>query len=194
MIQAPTKLLYWERLWSPYDASTYDTALDLIASEDVVLDIGAGDLRFSRRVAEKAQRVYVIEQNRSLLPADVPDNLIVLAGDARFALFPEDVTTAVLLMRHCTHFQLYAQKLQAIGCRRLITNARWGMGVECVDLMGERLAFTAVSLGWYACWCGATGFVPGPAEQLDSRVESTILEVSNCPDCLLPKPFNLGEL
>ena len=97
--------------------------------------------------------------------------------------FPDDVTVAVLLMRHCTHFQLYVEKLKVIGCSRLITNARWGMGVECVDLMGERVPFTAVSIGWYACWCGATGFLPGPHEKLDASVESTVLEVRSCPKC-----------
>lgn len=176
-------LLSWEEQWSPYDKSTYEAALTFIEADDVVLDIGAGDLRFARWVAEKAKRVYAIEQNRLLLPQDVPENVNVMEQDARIMSFPTDITVAALLMRHCTHFQLYAEKLKAVGCRRLITNARWRMGVECVELMGERLAFTAVSIGWYACWCGATGFVPGSPEKLNALIESTILEVSSCPQC-----------
>ena len=173
----------WEAQWAPYDEPTYQDALAFMQRDDVVLDIGAGDLRFARRAAEVAKRVVAIEQNRSLLPLEFSENLKVIEGDARFLPFPHDVTVAVLLMRHCTQFQLYAEKLKAVGCSKLVTNARWGMGVECVDLLAERVPFTAVSIGWYACWCGRTGFVPGPESQLNDTVESTILEVSSCPDC-----------
>lgn len=185
LVQAWTGLSYWEQLWSPYDPAVYEAALAWVRHDDVVLDIGAGDLRFALLLAEKAKRVVAIERNMMWRPPDMPDNLILMEADARFVPFPEDVTAAVLLMRHCVHFQLYAEKLKKIGCHRLITNARWRMGVECVELMGERVSFTAVSLGWYTCWCGATGFVPGPPEQLDAIVEATILEVSGCPDCQL---------
>ena len=182
-VLATQALSSWEGRWSPYDDVTYQAALNLVERDDVVLDIGAGDLRFARRAAEKAKRVYAIERNRSLLAQDASENVILIKKDARFVSFPTDITVAVLLMRHCTHFQRYAEKLKAVGCTRLITNARWGMGVECVELFGERLLFTAVSLGWYACWCGATGFVPGPPEMLDTTIESTILEVKSCPKC-----------
>ncbi len=145
-VSAAPPLSSWEQRWSPYDDLTYQAALNLIEPDDVVLDIGAGDLRFACRASEKAKRVYAIEQNRSLLPQDVPENVFVITEDARYVSFPTDITIAVLLMRHCTHFQLYAEKLKAAGCTKLVTNARWGMGVECVELMEERLAFTAVSL------------------------------------------------
>jgi hypothetical protein len=64
-------------------------------------------------------------------------NLVVIHGDARYVAFPNGITTAVLLMRHCTHFDLYVKKLQAVGCRTLITNARWRSGVEVIDLHAE---------------------------------------------------------
>jgi hypothetical protein len=93
------------------------------------------------------------------------------------------VNVAVLLMRHCTNFRLYAEKLAAAGCRWLLTNARWGLGLEKVDLLAERVPFTAVSLGWFACQCGNTGFIPGPPEKLTAEVERTIQEVYDCPEC-----------
>jgi len=86
-------------------------------------------------------------------------------------------------MRHCTHFQLYAEKLRDGGCRRLITNTRWGMNVEVIDLQAARIPFEKVELGWYACWCGAVGFKPGPAEKITSETEAIIHEVINCPNC-----------
>ena len=39
----------WEALWSPYDQSTYHAVLEMIQSTDVVIDIGAGDLRLARQ-------------------------------------------------------------------------------------------------------------------------------------------------
>ena len=93
------------------------------------------------------------------------------------------MNVAVLLMRHCTNFRLYAEKLAAAGCRWLLTNARWGLDVEKVDLLAERVPFTAVSLGWFACQCGHTGFVPGPPEKLTPAIERVIHEVLTCPKC-----------
>jgi hypothetical protein len=41
----------WEALWAPYDEPTYQLVLDYVRPDDVVLDIGAGDLRLTRQVA-----------------------------------------------------------------------------------------------------------------------------------------------
>jgi hypothetical protein len=76
-----------------------------------------------------------------------------------------------------------ADKLLAAGCRRLITNARWRSGFELINLGGVRYPHSTLSIGWYACWCGATVFVPGPADRVTSEVENTIEEVYNCPAC-----------
>lgn len=177
----------WEMTWSPYDEPTYTAVLNALQPTDVVLDIGAGDLRLARRMAAVAQQVIaweiqpdVLEQGiDSSLPANVAPVLI----DARHEPVPAGVNVAVLLMRHCTHFRLYTEKLTAAGCRWLLTNARWGLNVEKVDLLAERMPFTAVPLGWFACQCGHTGFIPGPPEQLTPDIEGVIHEVFDCPKC-----------
>lgn len=86
-------------------------------------------------------------------------------------------------MRHCTHFSLYAEKLRQAGCSRLITNARWHMSVEVVDLNASRLAYKDVPLGWYACQCGAVGFKEGPAEAWTADRDAVTYEISACPQC-----------
>lgn len=182
----------WERLWAPYDEPTYQAVLAHVRADDVVLDIGAGDLRLACRLAERARRVYAIESQFSLmmqalarrLPlGQMPANVYAVCADARCFPFPSDVTLGVLLMRHCTHFQLYAAKLAQAGCTRLITNARWRLGVELVNLTTPRIPFGEITLGWYACRCGATGFRPGPPQLLTPAVEAAMYEVSDCPQC-----------
>lgn len=175
----------WEEMWAPYDEATYQAVLTYLRPDDVVLDIGAGDLRLALRMAPKVQLVYALEQNEALLAnlTRLPPNVQVLCTDARTAQFPPNVTAGVLLMRHCRHYQLYAQKLAAVGCERLITNARWGMHVEFVNLRRFRVPYTAVFMGWYACACGAIGFKPGPAENMLPEMETVIHEVRACPTC-----------
>ena len=46
----------WEMMWSPYDPSTYQSVLDKIKDTDVVLEIGAGDLRLSRLMAQVSKQ------------------------------------------------------------------------------------------------------------------------------------------
>ena len=178
----------WERIWAPYDRSTYYSVLENISRGDVVLEIGAGDLRLSREMAHIAESVYAIEIQGTLLPAldqreTLPENLHIILGDARHVEFPQGVTTGVLLMRHCTQFALYFEKLIAVGAHRLITNARWGMGIEVVDLTAERLNYGDLAIGWFACHCGAAGFKEGPVELLTGAVLELQNEVSGCPAC-----------
>ena len=174
----------WEACWAPYDEPTYQTALSYVQPGDIVLDIGAGDLRLTRRITNIAQRVYAIERQPGLLSNQppLPDNLTVLCADARFVAWPKGITLAVLLMRHCTHVGLYVARLRAAGCQHLITNARWGLDVELMDL-GLRAAWATVDFGWYACTCGQTGFVPGPPEQLSEERMEFVVEVEDCPAC-----------
>lgn len=180
----------WEMIWAPYDEAAYRSVLAQIGSEDIVLDIGAGDLRLTRRMVEKCRKVYAIEIQEKLLnitsrEADDrnSENLVIVQGDARQAQFPSGVTTGVLLMRHCTHFQLYINKLKQAGAGRLITNARWRMGIEVVQLQADRIPFQELTLGWYACWCGKVGFKPGPVEKLTPKRLNVTSEVVYCPHC-----------
>jgi SAM-dependent methyltransferase len=180
----------WEALWAPYDEGTYRTALDLLQPNDVVLDIGAGDLRFARRAALRVRKVIAVERNRSVLmarsAAEEPTNLMVVCGDALALPIPEGITTAVLLMRHCRHFKEHLLRLRAAGCRRLITNARWGMDVECVPLEPQ-LPYWSAPSGWYACACGTVGFkIPAGGEVPATALDSTV-SVEDCPACLAPR-------
>lgn len=59
----------WEALWAPYDEATYLAALGFLRPSDVVLDIGAGDLRFARRAARLVRTVIAVEQNAETLRA-----------------------------------------------------------------------------------------------------------------------------
>ncbi len=180
----------WELIWAPYDQPTYDWVLQAIRPEDVVLEIGAGDLRLALQIARAARQVYAIEIHPELIeraiaaqPQELPHNLTILPGDAQRAPFPAGVSAGVLLMRHCTHFKLYAEKLKAAGAERLITNARWRLGVEVIDLQAPRQPFASVKIGRYACWCGAVGFVAGPAEQYTAEMDQNVAEVAGCPNC-----------
>ncbi|MGE5463942.1 MAG: class I SAM-dependent methyltransferase [Syntrophothermus sp.] len=177
-------------MYAPYDQQTYQAVLDQLGPEDVVIDIGAGDLRPARQMAQRVRKVYAVEINSRLLDQarassdPLPANLLPVCADARMLDFPTDVTAGVLLMRHCTCFRLYAGKLQAAGARRLITNARWHMHVEVVDLLAPRKLFSDAGMGWYACICGGTGFKEGPAERWLPHMDSVIHEVSSCPHCM----------
>jgi len=184
-------LIDWEAAWAPYDEPTYRAALRFIEPDDVVLDIGAGDLRFARRAARIARRVIAIERRAELLPfpashshttPPLPSNLAVLCGDALTVPFPSGVTLAVLLMRHCRSFAQYVAKLRAVGCQRLMTNARWGMDVELVSL-APKSPYAAILPGWYACLCGAVGFAQCPPEGLTPIALTRVSQVENCPAC-----------
>lgn len=178
-------------MYAPYDEATYQAVLERLRPQDVVLDIGAGDLQFSRQMARIVHKVYAVEINdlvlqRGLASGDpLPDHLIPIGADARVFDFPAEVTVGVLLMRHCTHVPLYLEKLHRIGAQRLVTNARWRMSVEEVDVQAERIPFEEIAMGWYACWCGATGFKAGHAdvEQWSADMDNFIHEVNGCPQC-----------
>lgn len=180
----------WELMWAPYDQKTYQFVLEHIHAEDIVLEIGAGDLRLSIQIARIAQHVTAIEIHRELLEwalsdysVNLPTNLTILSGDACLLPFPPNISVGVLLMRHCTHFALYASKLKSTGCKSIITNARWRLGVEIVDLQAARQPFNNIGMGWYACQCGAVGFIPGPVENYTLELDQYVNEVFACPQC-----------
>jgi SAM-dependent methyltransferase len=175
----------WEGWFSPYDDETYNAVLDHVAADDVVLEIGAGDLRLALRMAERAQRVYAVEVNPlvvgpalEMIGLRLPRNLHVTCANALDVPVPAGVSAAVLLMRHCQHFGQYFERLRTAGCRWLLTNARWKSGMEVIDLTAPRLPFEQVHEGWYACRCGAVGYV-GSGE----RGDAPPVEVGGCPAC-----------
>lgn len=175
----------WEALWAPYDEGTYAAALAAVCADDVVLDIGAGDLRLARRMAQVARRVIAWERQPELLVAagELPPNLEATCVDARTAPVPPEVTVAVLLMRHCTHFPLYVAKLRAAGCRRLITNARWRSGVEVIPLE-PAMPFAELDGGWYACRrCGAVGWKGDDPAAINEATLEQVADVEGCPAC-----------
>jgi hypothetical protein len=190
----------WEAMYAHYDQPTYQVVLDLLKPEDVVLDIGAGDLRLSGQMALITQKVYAIEINafvldKGLTPRDLlPANLIPIHADARAFDFPIDITVGVLLMRHCMHLPLYLEKLRGAGAGRLITNARWHMSAEEVNLKAERTSFNQAGMGWYACFCGAIGFKEGSAGQWSIEMDGVIHEVADCPQCSEFERQNFLEL
>ncbi|MGF1503599.1 MAG: SAM-dependent methyltransferase [Anaerolineae bacterium] len=169
-------------MWAPYQATTYRAALAMLQAGWHVLDIGAGDLRFARQAAALGCRVTAVEiqPGQAVGP---PQGVTVIAADAREWPYPPGIDAAVLLMRHCAFYPLVVRKLRQGGCPRLITNARWGLHVECVPL-GPGEPFGAVSIGWWACVrCGEAGFQPGDPDALtasDMEHEST---VEGCPAC-----------
>lgn len=190
----------WEGLWAPYDEEIYEWVLARLRAGEQMLDIGAGDLRLALRMVQRGCQVVAVEHQWAVLarglqtlgispgvlrwerPVELLEGrLRVVWADARAWPFPP-VESAVLLMRHCTAFPRYVRKLRAAGCRRLFTNARWRMGVEEVDLESA-MSFEEVSIGWYACWCGAVGFREGPPERIDAAVLERVWPVAACPAC-----------
>jgi glycyl-tRNA synthetase alpha subunit len=180
------QLAGWEGWYSPYDEETYLQVLQKIEKEDIVLDIGAGDLRLALRIAGQVQRVYAVEVNPLVVGAALrtigfylPRNLQVVCANALDFSTPVGITVGVLLMRNCQHFGQYFDRLCAAGCRRLLTNARWKAGLEEIDLTAPRLPFERVRDGWYACRCGAIGCVGS-----EVRVDALPMEVAQCPACV----------
>lgn len=55
-----------------------------LSADEACLEIGAGDGRLTRRLAERARRVTAVEIDKKLVPilrGNVPDNVTVIAGD-----------------------------------------------------------------------------------------------------------------
>ncbi|MFQ3630407.1 rRNA adenine N-6-methyltransferase family protein [Roseiflexus sp.] len=179
----------WEDRWSPYDEETYRFALEVAHPEDIVVDIGAGDLRLAVRMAPRVRRVYAIERNRAVVQRATalhvyPDNVVVFCADALTWPLPQGITLAVLLMRHCTrdHFATHVRRLKDVGCRRLVTNARWKMGVELIDLQCRR-RYDPYLAGWYACHCGSVGFNAPDLDQITTETLNHVVDVVVCPKC-----------
>lgn len=189
----PKLELDWSALWAPYDEPTYQAALAYLRPGETLIDIGAGDLRFARRAAAKGCHVYAVEWQVEIIRRGVvggeplPPNLTIILADAQKLPFPTTVETGVLLMRHCEHYALYVEKLRAVGCKHLITNARWRMSVERVPLCLAS-PFRDDRMGWFACVrCGSIGFLSGDPAELTPEIEQTTVNVEGCPKCCQAK-------
>nr|MBN1228175.1 class I SAM-dependent methyltransferase [Anaerolineae bacterium] len=176
----------WDSLWAVYDDSTYQEALSLIQPGSVILDIGAGDLRFARMMVKKGCRVIAVECQANIVKRcrETLDGIQVVVADAREWPFPTQLDAAVLLMRHCQDFGLYVQKLRACGCPILITNARWRMGVEAVSL-SQAATYNPDRAGWSACMrCGAVQFILTEDAYDQPDIDVAVTNVEGCPQCL----------
>jgi len=95
----PDQLFFFPEYWF------YDDVLSLLREDDVVFDVGAGDLRFSLLASLKVRKVYAVEVNPIILaPAlkiigyDLPNNVIPICANAFEMELPRDVTVVTCLM------------------------------------------------------------------------------------------------
>lgn len=99
----------WEIFFMP-EETNYSNCLSKLSPDDVVFDVGAGDLRFDLMMVEKVRKVYAVEINPNIIaPAlhiigyDLPVNLIPICADAFEMELPRDVTVITCLMIHRKH-------------------------------------------------------------------------------------------
>ena len=92
-------------IWFCPEEHLYGQVLKMLSKDDVVFDVGAGDLRFSLMMSQKVKKVYAVEINPLILGDalkiigyDLPENLIVICGNAWKMQLPPDVTCIVCLM------------------------------------------------------------------------------------------------
>lgn len=99
----------WEVFFVPEDMY-YDPCLEKLSEDDVVFDVGAGDMRFDLIMAEKVRKVYAVEINPTIIARalriigyDMPTNMIAVCGNAFEMELPGDVTAVTCLMIHRQH-------------------------------------------------------------------------------------------
>lgn len=85
----------------------YDIVLSMLRGSDVVLDVGAGDLRFALLASRKVRKIYAVEVDPKIMSSalriisyDLPRNVIPICADARDVALPSDVTVITCLMIH----------------------------------------------------------------------------------------------
>lgn len=121
----------WEIFFMPEECN-YESCMAQLSKDDVVFDVGAGDLRFDLMMAEKVRKVYAVEINPSVIaPAlhiigyDLPGNLIPICADAFEMELPKDVTVVTCLMIHRKHqFPESWKKCRIISYERDAKNAQ----------------------------------------------------------------------
>ena len=93
--------------WFLPEDKEYQKVLYLVDENDVILDIGAGNLALDLLLAEKCKKVYAVEVNPEvvsdalrIIGLNLPRNLIVVCGNGLDFPIPKDVNTLVMLLRH----------------------------------------------------------------------------------------------
>lgn len=99
----------WEIFIVP-ESMFYEEVLSMVSQDDVVFDVGAGDLRFDIMLSEKAKKVYAVEINPEFLGGalkiigyDLPGNVVPICGNAFEMELPCDTTVVTCLMIHRQH-------------------------------------------------------------------------------------------
>lgn len=99
----------WEVFFVP-EVMYYNPCLDRLSRDDVVFDVGAGDMRFDLIMAEKVRKVYAVEINPTItaralriIGYDLPLNVVPICGNAFEMEMPSDVTAVTCLMIHREH-------------------------------------------------------------------------------------------
>ncbi|MFO7966382.1 MAG: class I SAM-dependent methyltransferase [Archaeoglobaceae archaeon] len=85
-------------LYIPHEGN-YKEMVSRLSEDDVLCDMGAGDLRFALIASTVCKKVYAVEmspklisKSLALMDYELPDNVIVICADWRQILVPEDVT------------------------------------------------------------------------------------------------------
>lgn len=102
-------LLGCEAYFCP-ESQYYRSVLDNLRPDDVVFDVGAGDMRLSYLMANRCHHVTAVEVNPSTLGWGLvalgigkPPNLTPIVGNAFKVAIPERVTLITYLVRHSQH-------------------------------------------------------------------------------------------
>jgi len=90
-------------IYVPHD-NQYSTVLNLVNKDDIVIDMGSGDFRFSIMLSKKVKKVYALELNPELVSKSLniikyhlPSNLTIICADWFNFPIPNDVNTIICL-------------------------------------------------------------------------------------------------
>lgn len=94
-----------EEYWFCPEEFYYSKVMKLVNENDIIFDIGAGDLRFDLKLSQKVKKVYAIEINPliiaeplKIIGLSLPKNLVVIIGNGFEMPIPNDTTTILSLM------------------------------------------------------------------------------------------------
>lgn len=130
---------YTAVMYVPHEKN-YQDMLSKLKPDDILCDMGAGDLRFGLMASEICKKIYAIELSPHILSMALkiikhrlPRNLIVICADWRYFPIPNDVTVVSCLVNiNCADIPI---KLWERNNRRVY----WGVtsSKEVILLSGE---------------------------------------------------------